>query len=146
MQKQYCSRVCYLLVYTKNGLLLPGACILGPQEGLKILKGGLKVALGQKVQDSFFIASFAIINIPFYYPKLLHPLPSMDKMSIFKTFTVTCFICLQVQEVGFMSSTNDFISQRYFKHTNEPIYFPFIVTFTTIVFFKPKKYQIRLYY
>ena len=70
----------------------------------------LKVALHQKVQDSFFIANFAIINIPFYYPKLLHPLHSIDKMSIFKTFTFTCLIYLQVQEVGFMSSTNNFIS------------------------------------
>ena len=32
----------------------------------------LKVALSQKVQDRFFIANFAMINIPFYYPKLLH--------------------------------------------------------------------------
>jgi hypothetical protein len=70
----------------------------------------LKVALTQKVQDSFFIANFAKINIPFYYPKLLHPLHSIDKMSTFKTFTFTCFIYLQVQEVGFMSSTNNFIS------------------------------------
>ena len=70
----------------------------------------LKVALSQKVQDSFFIANFAIINIPFYYPKLLHPLHSIDKMSIFKTFTFTCVVYLQVQEVGFMSSTNNFIS------------------------------------
>ena len=36
------------------------------------------MALGQKVQDSFFIASFAIINIPFYYPKLLHPVGGID--------------------------------------------------------------------
>ena len=70
----------------------------------------IKVALSQKVQDSFFIANFAIINIPFYYLKLLHPLHSIDKMSIFKTFTFTCLIYLQVQEVGFMSSTNNFIS------------------------------------
>ena len=70
----------------------------------------LKVALSQKVKDSFFIANFAIINIPFYYPKLLHPLHSIDKMSIFKTFTFTCLVYLQVQEVGFMSSTNNFIS------------------------------------
>ena len=70
----------------------------------------VKVALSQKVQDSFFIANFAIINIPFYYLKLLHPLHSIDKMSIFKTFTFTCLIYLQVQEVGFMSSTNNFIS------------------------------------
>ena len=104
----------------------------------------LKVALSQKVQDSFFITNFATINIPFYYLKLLHPLQSFDKMSIFKTFTFTCLVYLQVQELGFMSSTNNFISQRYFKHTNEPYHFPFIVTFTTIVFFKPKKYQIIL--
>ena len=70
----------------------------------------LKVALSQKVQDSFFIANFVIINIPFYYPKLLHPLHSIDKMSIFKTFTFTCLLYLQVPEVGFMSSTNNFIS------------------------------------
>ena len=30
----------------------------------------LKLALSQKVQDSFFIANFAIINILFYYLKL----------------------------------------------------------------------------
>ena len=70
----------------------------------------LKVALSQKVQDSFFIANFAIINIPFYYPKLLRPLHTIDKMTIFKTFKFTCFIYLQVQEVGFMSSTSIFIS------------------------------------
>ena len=99
----------------------------------------LKVALSQKVQNRFFIAKFAIINIPFYYPK-----HSIDKMSIFKTLTFTCLVYLQVQEVGFRSSTNDFISQRYFKHENEPYHFPFIVTFTTIVFFKPKQYQIIL--
>ena len=70
----------------------------------------LKVALSQKVQDSFFIANFAIKNIPKNYLKLLHPLHSIDKMSIFKTFTFTCVVYLQVQEVGFMSSTNNFIS------------------------------------
>ena len=70
----------------------------------------IKVALSQKVQDSFFIANFAIINIPFCYPKLLHPLHSIDKMSIFKTFTFTCLVYLQVQKVGFMSSTNNLIS------------------------------------
>ena len=48
----------------------------------------LKVALSQKLQDSFFIANFAIINIPFYYPKLLHPLHSIDKMSIFKNIYI----------------------------------------------------------
>ena len=69
-------------------------------------KGGLK----SESAGYFFIAIFAIINIPFYYPKLLHPLHSIDKMSIFKTFTFTCLIYLQVQEVGFMSSTNNFIS------------------------------------
>ena len=42
----------------------------------------LKVALSQKVQDSFFIANFVIINIPFYYPKLLHPIHSIDKLII----------------------------------------------------------------
>ena len=71
---------------------------------------GLKVALSQKVQDSFFIDNFAIRNIPKNYLKLLHPLHSIDKMSIFKTFTFTCVVYLQVQEVGFMSSTNNFIS------------------------------------
>ena len=65
----------------------------------------LKVALSQKVQDSFFIAIFAMINIPFYYLKLLHPLHSIDKLSIFKTFIFTCLVCLQVQEVSFTSST-----------------------------------------
>ena len=70
----------------------------------------VKVALSQKVQDSFFIANFAIINIPKNYLKLLHPLHGIDIMSIFKTFTFTCVVYLQVQEVGFMSSTNNFIS------------------------------------
>ena len=60
------------------------------------------------MQDSFFIANFAIIDIPFYYPKLLHPLHSIEKM--FKTFTFTCLVYLQVQEVGFMGSTNILIS------------------------------------
>ena len=69
----------------------------------------LKMALSQKVQDSFFIANFAIFNIPFYYLKLLHPLHSINKMSIFKKFAFTCLVYLQVQEVGFMSSTNNFI-------------------------------------
>ena len=113
-------------------------------SALKQISYLLKMALRQKVQDSFFIANFGTINIPFQYLKLLHPLHGIDKMSIFKTFSFTCFIYLRVQEVGFMSSTNNFISQRYFKHTNEPYHFPFIVTFTTIVFFKPKKYQIIL--
>ena len=48
-------------------------------------------------------------NIPKNYLKLLHPLNSIDKMSIFKTFTFTCVVYLQVQKVGFMSSTNNFI-------------------------------------
>ena len=72
--------------------------------------GYLKVALSQKVQDSFFIANFVTINIPFFFPKLLHPLHSIDKMSIFKTFTFTCLLYLQAPEVGFISSTNNFIS------------------------------------
>ena len=59
------------------------------------------MALSQKVPDSFFIANFAIINIPKNYLKLLHPLHSNDKMSILKTFTFTCVVDLQVQEVGF---------------------------------------------
>ena len=100
----------------------------------------VKVALSQKVQDSFFIANFAMINIPFYYPKLLHPLHSIEKMLIFKTLTFTCLVYLQVQEVGFLSSTNNFISLSYFKHTNENYNFQFIVTFTTVVFFKPNQY------
>ena len=51
--------------------------------------GILKVALSQKVQDSFFIAIFAIINIPFYYPKLLHPVHGIKKSIIyFDTFYV----------------------------------------------------------
>ena len=29
-------------------------------------------------------------NIPFYYPKLLHPVYGIDKMSILKKFTFTC--------------------------------------------------------
>ena len=52
----------------------------------------LKVALSQKVLDSFFIANFAINNIPFYYLKLLHPLQGSDKMSIVKRITFTCTI------------------------------------------------------
>ena len=39
----------------------------------------LKVALSQKVLDSFFIANFAITNIPFCYLKLLHPLHIIEK-------------------------------------------------------------------
>ena len=69
-------------------------------------KGGFK----SEVKVSFFIANFAVIDIPFYYLKLLHPLHIIDKMSIFKTFTFTYLIYLQVQDVGFMSSTNNFIS------------------------------------
>ena len=42
----------------------------------------LKVALSQKVQDSFFIAVFAIINISFFYLKLLHPVHGIDKLLI----------------------------------------------------------------
>ena len=57
---------------------------------------GLKVALSQKVQDSFFIARIDRKNIPKNYLKLLHPLHSIDKMSIFKKFTFTCLIYLQV--------------------------------------------------
>ena len=68
------------------------------------------MAYSQKVQDNFFIAQIATINIPFYYPKLLHPVHDTDKMSIVKTITFTCLVYLQVQEVGFMSSTNNFIS------------------------------------
>ena len=56
----------------------------------------LKVALSQKVQDSFFIARIDRKNIPKNYLKLLHPLHSIDKMSIFKKFTFTCLIYLQV--------------------------------------------------
>ena len=47
---------------------------------LSDFKPPLKVAYSQKVQDSFFIAIFAIINIPFYYPKLLHPVHGIDKL------------------------------------------------------------------
>ena len=67
-----------------------------------INKGGLK-------SESAGEFSIAIINIPFYYPKLLHPLHGIDKMSIIKKFTFTCLIYLQVQEVGFRSTTNNFI-------------------------------------
>ena len=42
----------------------------------------VKVALSQKAQNSFFIATFGIINIPFYYPKLLHPVHGIDKLLI----------------------------------------------------------------
>ena len=65
------------------------------------------MALNQKVQDSFFIARIDKKNIPKNYLKLLHPLHIVDKMSIFKTFTFTYLVYLQVQEVGFMSSTNN---------------------------------------
>ena len=40
-------------------------------------KGGFK----SKSAGYFFIANFAIINILFYYPRLLHPLHSIDKIS-----------------------------------------------------------------
>ena len=51
---------------------------------MKLSKNGfiIKVALSQKVQDSFFIDIFAMINIPFYYPKLLHPVHVNDKLII----------------------------------------------------------------
>ena len=65
-------------------------------------KGGLKSESG----GGF---SIAIINIPFYYPKLLHPLHGIDKMSILKKFTFTCLIYLQVHEVGFRSTANNLI-------------------------------------
>ena len=49
----------------------------------------LKVALFQKVQDNFFIAQIAKIIIPFYYPKLLHPVHGIEKSIIyFDTFFV----------------------------------------------------------
>ena len=76
----------------------------------------LKVALFQKVQDNFFIAQIAKINIPFYYPKLLHPVHDTDKMSIVKTITFTCLVYLQLQEVGFGSTTNNLIYLKHFKH------------------------------
>ncbi len=38
----------------------------------------IKVALFQKVQDNFFIAQIATIIIPFYYPKLLHPVQNVN--------------------------------------------------------------------
>ena len=82
---------------------------ISEREGCGI-KVWLKVALSQKVQDSFFIANFVTINIPFFFLKLLHPLHSIDKMSIFKTFTFTCLLYLHVPEVDFMTSTNNFIS------------------------------------
>ena len=56
----------------------------------------LKVALSQKVQDSFFIARIDRKNIPKNYLKLLHPLQGIDNMSILKKITFTCLIYLQV--------------------------------------------------
>ena len=97
------------LVFTLTDFTFPGL-VTGCRPPHFKCKSVLKVALSQKVQDSFFNANFAIINIPKNYLKLLHPLHSIDKMSIFKTFTFTCVVYLQVQEVGFMSSTNNFIS------------------------------------
>ncbi len=43
----------------------------------------LKVALFQKVKDNFFIAQIAKIIIPFYYPKLLHPVHGIEKSIIY---------------------------------------------------------------
>ena len=60
------------------------------------LKNSVKVALSQKVQDSFFIARIVRKNIPKNYLKLLHPLQGIDNMSILKKFTFTCLIYLQV--------------------------------------------------
>ena len=49
----------------------------------------LKVALFQKVQGNFFISQIAKIIIPFYYPKLLHPVHDIKKPIIyFDTFYV----------------------------------------------------------
>ena len=50
---------------------------------LQYSQRSLKVAYSQKVQDSFFIAIFAIINIPLYYSKLLHPIHGIDKLLIY---------------------------------------------------------------
>ena len=55
-------------------------------------------------------------NIPFYYPKLLHPVHGIDKMSIVKKFTFTGLIYLQVQEIGFRSTTNNLICLKYFTY------------------------------
>ena len=52
-----------------------------------------------------------MINIPFYYPELSHPLYDIDKMSSVTKFTfITCLIHLQVQEVGIRNTTNNVIS------------------------------------
>ena len=49
------------------------------------VKGGLK----SESAGGFFIV---IINIPFYYFKLLHPLHGINKILIVKKFTFTCLI------------------------------------------------------
>ena len=64
---------------------------MGPmlQDHTAPLSDLLKVALFQKVQDNFFIAQIARIIIPFYYPKLLHPVHGIEKSIInFDTFFV----------------------------------------------------------
>ena len=60
-----------------SAICTSGWLFLIPRKGAK-----LKVVLSQKVQDSFFIAIFAIIIIPFYYLKLLHPVHDNDKLLI----------------------------------------------------------------
>ena len=67
-------------------------------------KGGLKSESAGKF-------STAMINIPFYYPELSHPLHDIDKMSSVTKFTfITCLIHLQVQEVGIRNTANNVIS------------------------------------
>ena len=55
-------------------------------------------------------------NVPFYYPKLLNPVHGNDKMSILKKITFTGLIYLQVQEVGFRSTTNNLICLKHFTY------------------------------
>ena len=72
------------------------------------------------MQGSFFTAIFAIINIPFYYSKLLHPVHGSDKISILKKFTFTGLIYLQVQKGSFRSKyqKSDMFEEFYILRIN----------------------------
>ena len=54
-------------------------------------------------------------SIPLYYPKLLHPVHGIDKMSFLKKNTFTGLSYLQVQKVGLKSTTNKLICLKHFK-------------------------------
>ena len=82
-----------------------------------------------------------MINIPFYYPELSHPLHDIDKMSIVTKFTfITCLIHLQVQEVELGILLIMLYLRSILNITNEPHQCLFILK--AIVFIEPKKYQI----